>query len=293
LQDVAPDGRVLVDVESERTAMATSARNGKPIDISWHDWNIAKDISPDGQWVLFEDSSEAAGNQYSIAIRKIDGTPPVQLGKGSGGGLSPDGKWAVAIQTGSPGVLTLVPIGPGRSRTVPTPGLDRIFSGSAHFLADGKHIAIYASEPGHSMRCYLVDIDGGRPVPITPEGIAGGLVSPNGKYVIRADEAGINAIYPIGETHPHPVPNLEPGFTPIQWTEDNLSVYGFRPEEVPAKVYKVNVMTGQKTLLQELQPESDTGVVSIKPVVVTRDGSRLAYSYYQVFSVLYVVSGLR
>ena len=31
----------------------------------------------------------------------------------------------------------------------------------------------------------------------------------------------------------------------------------------------------------------------IAPVVVTRDGSRFAYSYYQVFSVLYVISGLR
>jgi len=27
--------------------------------------------------------------------------------------------------------------------------------------------------------------------------------------------------------------------------------------------------------------------------VVTRDGSRFAYSYYQIFSVLYVISGLR
>jgi hypothetical protein len=34
-------------------------------------------------------------------------------------------------------------------------------------------------------------------------------------------------------------------------------------------------------------------VVLIAPVVVSRDGSRFAYGYYQVFSVLYVISGLR
>jgi hypothetical protein len=28
-------------------------------------------------------------------------------------------------------------------------------------------------------------------------------------------------------------------------------------------------------------------------VIVTYDGSRFAYSYYQVFSVLYLISGLR
>ena len=41
------------------------------------------------------------GPHYSLAIRKIDGTPPVQLGEGSAGSLSPDGKWAISILTGS------------------------------------------------------------------------------------------------------------------------------------------------------------------------------------------------
>jgi hypothetical protein len=42
-----------------------------------------------------------------------------------------------------------------------------------------------------------------------------------------------------------------------------------------------------------LQPETTTGLVSISPVVVNHDISRFAYSYYQVLSVLYVISGLQ
>jgi eukaryotic-like serine/threonine-protein kinase len=293
LEDVAPDGRALVSLDSERVAMALTPRNGRPIDLSWHDWSIAKDISPDGQSVLFEDSSAAAGNQYSIAIRRIDGKLPVELGSGSAGGLSLDGKWAVAILEGSPGQVMLVPTGAGRPRTIPTPGLEQIYSGSGHFLADGKRIAIYGSEHGHGVRCYLIDIDGGKPVPITPEGITGGLVSPNGKYVVRANEAGITAVYPIDGGTPRTIPNLAPGFIPIQWAQDESSIYGYRQSELPTEVYKVNVFTGKQTLVQALQPESTTGVVSMAPVVATRDGSRFAYSYYQVFSVLYVISGLR
>jgi hypothetical protein len=53
------------------------------------------------------------------------------------------------------------------------------------------------------------------------------------------------------------------------------------------------LVTGAKTLIQELQPGTATGVVTIAPVVVTRDAARFAYSYYQVFSVLYLISGLR
>src|SRR5258708_31824046 len=103
LEDVAPDGRVLVSLDTERLAMATALRNGKPLDLSWHDWSIAKDISRDGQSVLFEDSSEAAGARYSLAIRKLDGTPPVRLGQRSAGGLSPDGKLPTSILPGKPG----------------------------------------------------------------------------------------------------------------------------------------------------------------------------------------------
>jgi serine/threonine protein kinase/Tol biopolymer transport system component len=293
LQDVAPDGRVLVSLDSERLAMATTARKGKPVDISWHEWSVPKDISKDGQSVLFEDSSEAAGNSYSMAIRKIDGSAPVQLGAGSPGSLSPDGKWAISILSGNPGQVTLVPIGPGQPRKVATPGLERIHTGFAHFLADGKRITLNANEPGHGVRSYIVDLEGGKPVPVTPEGITSTLVSPDGKLILRANDGGVMAVYPIPEGAPRVIANLEPGFVPVQWSEDNSSVYGYDSGHIPTKVYKVNITTGKKDLIQEFQPETTIGVVRVAPVVVSRDGSRFAYSYYQVFSVLYVVSGLR
>ena len=293
LEDVAPDGRVLVSLNSERLAMATAARNGKAVDLSWHDWSIAKDISRDGQSVLFEDSSEAAGARYSLAIRKINGSPPVQLAQGSAGGLSPDGKWAISILPGEPGEVKLVPIGPGQPRSIAVPGLQQIYNGSAHFLADGKRITLNANEAGHGVRSYLVDLDGGKPIPITPEGITGGLVSPDGQYILRANNDGVVAVYPIAGGTARIIPKLEAGFVPVRWTEDNSSVYGYRPGQVPTDVYRVNLVTGEKALIQELQPEATVGVVTIAPVVVTRDGSRSAYSYYQVFSVLYLISGLR
>ncbi len=290
LQDMAPDGRVLVSLDSERTAMATAAREGKAVEISWHDWDIAKDISPDGQSVLFEDASEAAPPNYLVDIRRIDGSPPVQLGEGSAGGLSPDGKWAIAIIVGSPGRITLYPIGPGAPRSVPVTGLERIHNGSSHFLADGKRITINGNEPGHGVRCYLVNLDGGKPTPITPEGITGGLVSPDGQFILANKPLNL---YPIAGGAPHSIPNLQADFIPLQWTEDKSSIYGYRGGQIPATVYKVNIVSGEQTKVRELQPDTTTGLVSIAPVVVTRDGSRFAFSYYQVKSGLYVISGLQ
>ena len=292
LQDMAPDGRVLVSLDAERLAMATSLRAGKSLDISWHDWDIAKDISRDGQSVLFEDASEAAPATYVVAIRKIDGTPPVRLGEGSAGGLSPDGKWAIGILAGSPGRITLYPVGAGQPRAIPVTGLERIHSGSSHFLADGKRITVNGNEPGHAVRCYLVDLADGKLTPLTPEGVTGGLVSPDGQEIL-ANNGAVFAVYPIAGGAPHPIPGLDPDFLPVQWSEDNSAVYGYLSAEIPMKVYKLNLVTGEKTVVQTLQPETTAGLVSISPVVATRDGSRFAYSYYQVFSVLYLISGLR
>jgi serine/threonine protein kinase/Tol biopolymer transport system component len=291
LQDMAPDGRVLVSLDVERLAMATSTRVGRAVDISWHDWNVAKDISRDGQSILFEDASEAAGPNYSVALRKIDGTPPVQLGEGSAGGLSPDGKWAIAIITGTPGSITLYPVGPGQPRTIPVSGLERIHNGSSHFLADGKRITINGNEPGHLVRCYFVNVDGGKLTAVTPEGVTGGLVSPDGQYII-ANNGPVAAVYPVSGGPPRPIPGFEPGLIPLQWSEDNTSLYGYLQGQLPTKVFKINLVTGQKTLVQDLEPETTAGLVSIAPVVISHDGSRFAYSYYQVFSVLYVISGL-
>lgn len=292
LQDVTPDGRALITVNGERIAMSAVARDSKPVDLSWHDWNIVHDISRDGQSVLFEDSSEAAGPNYAVALRNIDGTPPVRLGEGSAGGLSPDGKWAFSVFPGHPQKVTLLPVGAGQSRTIEIGGLE-IQNGPARFLPDGKAITVNANEPGHGVRCYLLDLNGGKPRPLTPEGIRGGLVSPDGRYILRADAAAEVAIFPLDGGSPLVIPGLEEGFVPVQWSEDSASIYGYHPGGVPTKVYKVNVMTGNKSVVQELLREPIPGVVTVSPLVATRDGSRFAYSYYQMWSALYVVSGLR
>jgi len=189
--------------------------------------------------------------------------------------------------------VKLVPIGPGQARTIATDGLEAIHNGSARFLADGKHITLNANEPDHAERFYMLSLDGGKPVPLTPEGVTWGLVSPDAKYVLRAADSGAIAAYPIAGGPPRPIPNLEPGFVPVQWSEDNASVYGYRPGVLPTRAYKVELLTGKKTMIQELQPETTTGVITISPLVVTRDGSRFAYSYSEILSELYIISGLQ
>jgi len=76
------------------------------------------------------------GADNAVAIRKVDGSPPIHLGDGTVDGLSPDGKWAISVSQGTPGHITLFPVGPGQARQIPLPGLEHLQIG-AHFLPDG------------------------------------------------------------------------------------------------------------------------------------------------------------
>jgi eukaryotic-like serine/threonine-protein kinase len=293
LQDMASDGRVLVTLNSKRLALAmTTLGSQEDVELSWHDWNVVKDISRDGQSVLFEDSSEAAGPGYAVALRKLDGSLPIRLGEGSAGGLSPDGKWAISISTGQPTQITLLPVGPGQPRPVEVTALEHVQSGWAHFRGDGKAIFVNGNESGRATRCYSLELDGGKPTPVMPEGIPCGPTSPDGRLMAGEASNAIVVLYPLVGGPPKLVPGLESGFHPVQWSSDSSSIYGYRGGDLPSKIYKVDISTGRQTLVQELAPAAPAGVVMVAPIVVSADGTRFAYSYSQTLSVLYLISGL-
>lgn len=289
LQDLSSDGRALVTLTTRRLAM--SAGNiGTPgeIDLSWHDWSIAKDISRDGQFLLFEDASEAAGPDYAVVVRKFDDSLPIRLGSGSAGGLSPDGQWAVSVSTGNPPQVNLLPLGAGQPHPVEITGLESVQNGWAHFLPDGKRISINGNEAGHGLRCYLLDLSGAKPKPVTPEGISCGTTSPDSRFIAGVGSNSV-ALYPLQNGAPRPIPS---DFQPLQFTPDGGFLYGYRRGEFPTRIYKLEISTGKQAVSQELRPQAPAGVVSIAPVTVSPDGKRFAYSYNQSLSVLFLVSEL-
>jgi Tol biopolymer transport system component len=294
LQDIAPDGRVLATMDSERLAMEWTGKGNKVQDLSWYDWSVAKDISRDGQWVLFEESGEPTGPNYAVAIRKLDGSPPIRLGEGSAGGLSPDGKWAAVVFTGTPQRLTLLPVGPGQPRQVPLPGLQHLQNGGAHFLADGKRIVVEGNQTGRPGRSFVVDLTTAELRPVTPEGVYAGFPSPDGEFLAgRAGPDHKLTLFPVDGGDPLPIAALDPSYSAAQWSADSKALYVYRSGEIPLKVFRFEIATGKLTEIRELMPADRPGVVSIAPVVTNLDASEFAYSYYQALSVLYVVSGLK
>jgi Tol biopolymer transport system component len=293
IQDIAPDGRVLVSLNSKRVAMAYTTTGDKVgVDLSSHDLNLVRDISSDGKFVLSEDASEAAGAGYSVVIRNIDGSLPVRLGEGSAGGMSPDGKWAISVSTNQAPQITLLPIGPGQPRTIDVTGLAHIHNGWARFLPDGQRLAVIGDELGHAPRCYVIDFSG-KAIAATPEGVLCGPLSPDSQAIVGVAQDRSLALYSLNGGATRPIPHVSSNFVAVQWANDGNTLYGYHPGEFPSMIYKLDPTTGKETSIQELKPGVPAGVVMISPVVVSRDGKRFAYSYNQTLSTLYLISGLR
>jgi len=292
LHDIAADGRVLATFDDERLAMNFSGKDSSQVrDLTWYDWTIAKDISPDGQWVLFEESSEPAGSNYAVGVRKTDGSPPIRLGDGIAGGFSSDGKWATVISL-NPERLTLMPVGPGQPREVPLPGLDHLSNGTARFLPEGNQVVVDAREHGGPPRTFLVNLADGTFHAVTPEGVHAALASPNGKYLVSPASSHQHLkVYTLDGKEALDVP-LDDGFGVAQWTADSKGVFAYRLGEMPLQIYRCEIPSGKMTVVRTLVPPDPAGVVSIAPVVVNPQGTAFAYSFYQTLSALYVISGL-
>ena len=116
LHDIAPDGRLLLERANLRLEMLLD-REGQPdaIDLSWLDFSAATALSADGSTVLFYESGQGGGPDYTTFVRRTDGSLPVRVGTGPAVGLSPDGQWMLSIPLREPDHVDVVPVGPGRA----------------------------------------------------------------------------------------------------------------------------------------------------------------------------------
>ncbi len=293
LRDILPDGTVLLTRDTDRLGimgLAPGATNER--DLSWLDASLAYDISPDGKTLLFSEDSEGTGPLYAACIRKMDGSsPPVRLGEGTAQSLSPDGQWALSIIPSSPEQLVMLPTGVGSEKVLPPGPLVHYFD--ARWFPDGRHILVVGRAAGESYRCYVQDTSGGEPKPITPEGILGWLLSPDGKEVLVSDPQRKFWLYPVAGGKPQPVAGIGPKEVPVQWSADGRSLYLARYNSLSANIYRFELATGKQQLWKKLAPANRTGLVAVEPVVVTPTGNAYAYTYETVLSDLYLVKGLK
>jgi len=291
LQDLSPSGEVLLTGNNESTPVIglvpgqTTER-----DLSWLSVVRITDLSSDGASFIFNDAGQGSGTNYAVYLRKTDGSPAVRLGDGHGHGRSPDGKWVISILL-TPPQIVLLPTGAGEARHLERFGIEQYGYGAA-WLPNGKGIVFVGREKGRPMRTFVQDLDGGQPRPVTPEGVTGYAVSPDGKLLLGRDTSEKKALYPLDGGEPRTIPGLEDEDKLIRWTDSADSVFIYRDRERPIRIYKLNLSTGRKELVKEILPKDPAGLLGTVTVLMTPDGKGYVYAFTRRLSDLYLVKGL-
>ncbi|HXR17141.1 MAG TPA: WD40 repeat domain-containing protein, partial [Terriglobales bacterium] len=299
--DIFKDGRVLLMRASwRRELIGMTADDAKQHDLSWLDYTYPADLSGDGKTLLFDeeggggslDYSKSGGLSYAVYVRKTDGSPAVLLGEGGAVALSPDGKSVIASTQDSPSQLKLLTTGAGEAKDLTKGSINHSW---AHWFPDGKRILVSGNEPGKGVKLYVSDLTSGKSQAITPEGVNGTafVISPDAQSVagIGPDQKGY--LYPVGGGEPRAIAGLDSGEQPITFSSDSRSLYVYQPGELPARVYRLDLQTGQRTLWRQLMPSDPAGVETIGPILMTPDAKTCVFGYHRMLADLYLVEGLK
>jgi DNA-binding winged helix-turn-helix (wHTH) protein/Tol biopolymer transport system component len=295
LHDISRDGRVLLSVDDLRAKTFLHTKGQSHVrDISLLDLSYATGLSHDGRTVLMNAWGDAADQKEDEAyLLKVD-EEPVRLGVGRPWEISPDGKSVLAATplSGNFGrQLQLLPIGSGQSEILTRDSITHSF---AAWTPSGKRIVFVGHEPGRLNRSWVQSAIGGSPRAITPEGVTGWVVSPDGETLVAKDEQQRFWLYPVDEGTPREVDGPLPSDVPARWSDDPRYLFvSTDTTRLPVHVYRLDLETGRKELWYGLNPADKAGFFGTGPIQITPDGKACVNSYMSIHSVLYLIHGVR
>jgi Tol biopolymer transport system component len=294
LHDISRDGRALLSVSHDYFGvLCLSPGETRERELSWLGTSHVLDISADGKLLLIHEAPMGLGSP-TLYLRRTDGSPAVRLGliSGSGGRLSPDGKWVSAARRDAkpPGVL--IPTGAGDERPVTVTGLEE--EAYVHgWLPDGKRYVMWGKERGKKVFREFVWNPSTRALrPITPESISFDLVSTDGLQLLyRGPDMKWYAVSTSGGDA-RAVRGLKESDNPICWGQDVRSVFVTESDaNGKLRFLRVNLEAGERTVWKEIvAPPGDQRVGG---AVITPDGRSYAYDHQRGSSELYLAEGLK
>ena len=290
LMDVHADGRALLVRQTNRARIVGIFPGDQEArEVPGLDYPLSVSLSADGSTLLIQEVGVGGEDlEGSMYLLRSDGSQKVGLGHGEALALSPDGQWVLAkMKAPEPAPLVLIPTGSGLPRPLPR---DSITRQAASWFPDGERFVFTGSERGRGVRTYVQSVHGGAPRPITPEGIAGIVLSPDGKWIAVP---GRDTLYSTAGEPPKVVPDLADAGVPLAWAADGRSLFVEHRDVTLHTIYRFDLATGDRENWMELVPPEEAGVVGMFNTLLTPDGKYYAYTYERNLADLYLFEGLK
>jgi hypothetical protein len=293
--DIAADGRLLFTHETIGSAQLVASPATAPernVTVLGH--GVDGIVSSDGKTIAFTESGPGAPDDYLVFFRRLDSPAAVELGEGNIIGMTPDGKYVVALVPSQPTKLRILPTGAGEARTFDI-GPVQVGPGTVSWMPGAKEFVFLGHEGVAPPRAYRVSLGGGPASLLTKSEGAQfwNKVSPDGKSVLQGTsigtDSGQDVIVDLSTGQARPVP-LQEGEAAIDWDEDGQHIFVVDEGEGSATIFRVDAFTGRREVWKQIRPTDPAGTLSLSHFYVTPSGNAYAYSAERVLSALYVYS---
>ena len=297
IYDVAANGLALITGDNSRLLMLGGTSGSPDKDLTWLGWSLVSSISDDGSTVLFSESGPAVGGSGITFIRKLDGnSPAVDLGEGQPTEFSPDGNWVAILDTHTPPNIALLPTGVGKPVQLTSNGWE--YTRGVHWMPDNSALLVNAVQPGHPLSVFLLDIKTKKMRPALPEGVRGGLPSPDGKLLLGIDGTE-RKLYNMKGTVVGTVTQVGQGGEQMgledavdRWTADGKALFVWNYAGAP-RLDRLEIASGKRIPMYTIVPPESSGIISTAYCSTSKDGKAHACSAHRSLNDLFVVKGLR
>ncbi len=160
------------------------------------------------------------------------------------------------------------------------------------WFPDGRHLLLIGASEGQPLRMYEMDLKGGKPQPLGPPDFIGYVVAKDGQRIAGRNASGEAVVFDRETQKVDAIPGVEQQESLQKWTEDGQALLVSSGTPWEARMYRVEVATGKRTLLQKVELSERAG--SIMPVRLEyAEGSKTyVYGNVRILGTLYVVEGL-
>jgi hypothetical protein len=249
-------------------------------------------ISADGKAVAFSESGHGIPDDYLVFFRRLDGSPAVELGEGGAIGMTPNGKYVVALVPSQPTKIRILPTGAGETHTfdIAPVQVDRAF---VSWMPDAKEFVFLGHAGEAPPRGYRASLDGGPVRLLTSQERAQfwNRISPDGRFVLASVgiDYGNYEIINLDTGQVRRAPLLE-GESPLEWEQDGRHVFVAREVEQPPTLFRIDIRTGHREVWKQIRPADPAGILSLSHFYVTPSGNAYGYNAARALSALYVYS---